>query len=1482
MQRLRTVLRILLRVLLAVVALLLVLGVTLFLLGRSSWGQQKLLSVLLPVINRALTGRLQVGALHTDLLHMLVLDQVELYDAEQQLAVRAEHVGLRYNLLTLWSQRLDLSAVDITGGYVHGRRLRDGRLNLATLVRPTPPPTDPKPLALRIEVGGITADVDFQLDASQPLRAQLHLEGAAQYLDPKLSVQLQTLRVQTSQPLKAALQLQGGLEKDGASTTLKDVKLSGTLQAEQLQQLLHQSQLQGELALSVSAAGPLQAVAVDTQLQLPKGTLTLQTQLNALNPLASWQVKTQLRGFEPAAMLKNAPDGTVNWQASASGQGLRGQLQLAELAVALRDIKLQASGAVQGDAQAPDLAHTTAQLAVQVDITQLSQVAQLLAQYGVTGPPLAGKLQGKTSLQLLAGQLRLDGDVNGQALQLAGLRAQRLALQLHTVDLTGKVSLQASGLAGLPLGISQVTVSADGSRQLLAVRAAGQAAEQRQFALQLTGRPTFKGSALQSVQAQLSELRLQQRQDVLQLQSPAQVAVDLVHAAGPILDLQQVALRFGEQHVKLDAHVELKSKRLRVSLDGTALDLGGLSALVGVSTVPKTQLTLHAQLAGTWLSPTGNIELSGSTQAAPALHLPATQLELHTKLGAQRAQGELTLQLVDAKDPAKVPPKLTLQFDAATQGTLQKPLHLKLEAQARSESLVAYLPPQLASLQGGWQLTASLDGTLQHPELQLKLMTPEWQLESLQGQPSELTLTYNGATAAAGTAPRLSASLHTTLQTLRHEPVALVSASVELPLKLDLGLTAESLRRQVLSAPLKADAAITQVQLPQVLRLTDETNEPPLQQGELDLTLHALGTVTAPAVELKLDARKLAAGPIKELSLALLGSYHPQDAQLRLDLSAGLPQGKLLTGQAQTTLPLAPLLAGAGLDWKKQLVTANLQLLPLELSTLSPIKGQLTGTIDFRGSAAKPTLTAHLASPSLEVHHFVVGPLKGELTMDEQQQVGVTFSALQPAHGGLLLITSQLKLPIEPATLSATLKAKDFRVNYDPGQVSDGLPFKMARGRLDADLQVKGAAGQPQAQGFLKLSDGSLLLSALPQLLSQVQLDVAVTTLGDLCTLTLRQLKASADTGRLTADGEVQLIDRRLKQVELKAQTQAFPVAAGSLGIWLDAQLKVHGNSDGKIFKSLVDIPSMSVRLPKLSSGQSLQSLEPLEDVKFVDRAARQAAAKLQAEKEAAAEKARLHAAAGPSAPSAFLPPQLEVTVQLPPALRVVGPELNTDLSGQLQLTRDTRDSDDLHITGEISTAAGWVEILSRRYQLERAQISLSGQVPPNPLLDVQIARKLDDATIYIQVTGSARKPVISFRSDPPIYDRSQIMTIILTGQGGSGSISQQAMGVLSSLVVDQLKSQLAGGLPIDVIKFDVAGADPLGLGQSSLEVGKYLRDDLYLGYMHRFGGATTGMRRLNIDQVRLEYRFLQKFQLTTVYGDANVGSIDLSWTKRF
>src|SRR5262249_41177846 len=150
----------------------------------------------------------------------------------------------------------------------------------------------------------------------------------------------------------------------------------------------------------------------------------------------------------------------------------------------------------------------------------------------------------------------------------------------------------------------------------------------------------------------------------------------------------------------------------------------------------------------------------------------------------------------------------------------------------------------------------------------------------------------------------------------------------------------------------------------------------------------------------------------------------------------------------------------------------------------------------------------------------------------------------------------------------------------------------------------------------------------------------------------------------------------------------------------------------------------------------------------------------------------------------------------------------------------------------------------------------------------------------YIMVNGSAEHPKITFRSEPPLYDQSQIIAIILTGESSKGDT--QALGVLSSLLIGQLRDQLAGRLPIDVIRVDVAGDDPMGVRQSSLEVGKYLRAHLYLGYKRRFGSATTGMRRLNADEVLLEYHFLQRYKLRTLYGDANVGAIDLFWTKRF
>jgi autotransporter translocation and assembly factor TamB len=303
------------------------------------------------------------------------------------------------------------------------------------------------------------------------------------------------------------------------------------------------------------------------------------------------------------------------------------------------------------------------------------------------------------------------------------------------------------------------------------------------------------------------------------------------------------------------------------------------------------------------------------------------------------------------------------------------------------------------------------------------------------------------------------------------------------------------------------------------------------------------------------------------------------------------------------------------------------------------------------------------------------------------------------------------------------------------------------------------------------------------------------------------------------------------------------------------------------------------VQVPKLSAGQNVQALGPLADVEFVDAAGRRTRAEALAAEQAEQREA------GPRKPVPFLPEHTQVTVEMPGPFVINGPEVKTDLQGHVDAEMNseggTRGAP--IIRGDLHALNGWLEILGRRYQIDRAQVSLSGDVPPNPLLDISISRKVEDATIYILVTGTAQKPIISFRSDPATYDQGQIIAMVLSGSSrGGGTIQQQALGALSSLVVGKLKDQLGAAVPVDVIKFDVGGSDAMGANQSSIEIGKYLRDNLYLSYTHRFGNPSTILRRLNNDQVALEWWFLRNYQLHIMGGDQGVGSLNVYWYKRF
>jgi hypothetical protein len=53
------------------------------------------------------------------------------------------------------------------------------------------------------------------------------------------------------------------------------------------------------------------------------------------------------------------------------------------------------------------------------------------------------------------------------------------------------------------------------------------------------------------------------------------------------------------------------------------------------------------------------------------------------------------------------------------------------------------------------------------------------------------------------------------------------------------------------------------------------------------------------------------------------------------------------------------------------------------------------------------------------------------------------------------------------------------------------------------------------------------------------------------------------------------------------------------------------------------------------------------------------------------------------------------------------------------------------------------------------------------------------------------------------------------------------------------------------------------------------------VSYLHQFA-TLTGTRRVNVNQLQLEYRLARHLLVQTVYGDASVFALDLFGTLRY
>lgn len=527
-----------------------------------------------------------------------------------------------------------------------------------------------------------------------------------------------------------------------------------------------------------------------------------------------------------------------------------------------------------------------------------------------------------------------------------------------------------------------------------------------------------------------------------------------------------------------------------------------------------------------------------------------------------------------------------------------------------------------------------------------------------------------------------------------------------------------------------------------------------------------------------LDARIAPAGRIRATA-----SLKPAAMDVRLTLDSmdlapwravvpGLPSAALAFQSRLHGSPAAP----AG--------TFRLDVRRLEVpqSSLPPLDLALTGKLG--GSNGKGRLDTRL-----------------ELPPSTRQALGAAQAGLEvrlPLH----FSANGLPLPDMTAPLSGRL---DWQGDLAPLWRLVPVADRRVTGRLDMHLALAGSLAVPTAKGRLEVAGGRYEDLALGILLTDIKASVTAGS-GKGLKLEPVHVEASMSDGRgglVTAAGSLHPEGGRL---DLDAAMKRLrPLRRADIQATLSGTASVKGTLMAPQVTADITIDEAVVNLNRLT-GSSVTTL-PVEGTSEAP--------------EPVTEKKEGRGS-------------LDVSVRAPGHIAVNGHGLESEWQAGLRVRGALNDP---LVIGSVRSVRGQFDLLSKIFTLRPSTISFNGGAVSNPLLDVTLRYEVPEITADVRVSGSVRRMKLELSSTPSL-PQEEIISRVMFGRGSS------ELGRFESLRLAAAVARLAGFgsgglgvldlgravLGVDVLRINSATDKESGDEESSLEVGKFIGEKIYLG----------------------------------------------------
>jgi hypothetical protein len=626
--------------------------------------------------------------------------------------------------------------------------------------------------------------------------------------------------------------------------------------------------------------------------------------------------------------------------------------------------------------------------------------------------------------------------------------------------------------------------------------------------------------------------------------------------------------------------------------------------------------------------------------------------------------------------------------------------------------------------------------------------------------------------------------------------------------------------------------------------------------GKLLVKAHAWGTGLDDACAEQAEAELSIGASLADDKLQLLVKAAPSGGgQAEISLDTKLAVNALLDGAALAWGPAK--LRGQGQDLDLHSFPMLCKLPPsrtkfwLSASDLGtgPTKAKLSLDVDDVPAGDGPKLSLHLEGSSTASSASADGKIR--LGGAEKG----TFNAKVP------LVYRDSQVPEVPfdQPLSAQVKIPSFPVAA-VASFTDAIG--RAGGELKVDLTVGGTIKTPDLHGFIELHDASFSLASLAQPFSGVngRFELARDK------LTIRSLKARDRDGKLGVTGYARYDAGRGGEAEVYLSADKFPLRQqGSIVGELSTRAKLAGRLD-KASNLHLNLAIEEGRIWLTGKGgQQVQDLDEHPDIRFDTEAPGQREQQKEEEKQTGVTLALLR-------------------IETQKELWVMHEDFSVQVGVDMKLSTD---NDGASLQGEVTLVRGELSLLGKPFRIEKGAIRFTGDVPPDPELDIKARYATPRGEVLIvQVVGRGSAPQIIFSG---AANNAGDAAMLLSGMGSASAEGKAktdaasfAAGVTAGLLAVSARRKFGDWVPMLAIENNASGAPSgarAGFDASKL-IPKPMRGFARGMYVEGVVGSRSESQTGGVGVgVRVEVALPQDFVTSMGYGPGTVWSTDAYWS---